>query len=385
MIGQPEPDGGEQLVVVGAGPAGLAAAIFAARAGARVVVYERARVVGSRFHDDFQGLENWTSEMDVLDELGGFGIAPTFEHRGVHEQVCFGPGGRCRTFRSSRPFYYLVRRGPGHGTVDSSLRDQALAAGVEIRFGESVEHLPQGGIVARGPRRADVIAVGYIFDTDAPDGSYGVMDDQLAPKGYAYLLIWGGRATIAACMFADFHRERFHLERTVDFFRRNLGIRMERARRFGGMGSFTASRGLGVDGLRFAGEAAGLQDALWGFGMRYAMLSGVLAVPRPSPDTSGSLEMLSRRLKHLYAAGRVNRFLYSRIGNPGYSLVLRFMERAGDQRTWLRQRYAHSAWKALVAPAAMALTDRGKARPCDRPGCDCTWCRCHRGAEPEAT
>ena len=57
-----------------AGPAGLAAAITAARAGQPVVVYEQRQDVGGRFHDDFQGLENWTTDGDVLEELASFGI-----------------------------------------------------------------------------------------------------------------------------------------------------------------------------------------------------------------------------------------------------------------------------------------------------------------------
>jgi flavin-dependent dehydrogenase len=69
----------ETLHVVGAGPAGLTAAIVGRRAGRPVIVHERRQDVGCRFHGDFQGLENWSTERDVLDELAALGIEPTFD------------------------------------------------------------------------------------------------------------------------------------------------------------------------------------------------------------------------------------------------------------------------------------------------------------------
>lgn len=44
--------------IVGAGPAGLAAAITLARAGRAVIVHEAQAEVGYRFQRDLQGLEN---------------------------------------------------------------------------------------------------------------------------------------------------------------------------------------------------------------------------------------------------------------------------------------------------------------------------------------
>ncbi len=55
----------EIINVIGAGPAGLVAAINLAKADFAVMLHESAPSVGHRFHGDFQGIENWTTEDDV--------------------------------------------------------------------------------------------------------------------------------------------------------------------------------------------------------------------------------------------------------------------------------------------------------------------------------
>src|SRR5205809_1978046 len=150
--------------VLGAGPSGLAAALTANRAGRRVIVHERSSEVGHRFHDDFQGLENWTTDGDVIDELAALGIEPTFDHTPIRETVVFDAH-RVHTYRSPRPLFYLVRRGARAGTLDFSLKAQVLARGIELRLGEGRPLLREGGVVAQGPRGSDASASGCVFGT----------------------------------------------------------------------------------------------------------------------------------------------------------------------------------------------------------------------------
>ncbi len=337
----------EPIPIVGAGPAGLAAAITLARAGVPAVVFERAKTVGSRFHGDFEAIENWTSKHDALEELRAIGIEPDFEHVKVHEGFFFDAwGGRRRLASRDTPFY-LIRRGPEPGTLDRALEAQALREGVEIRYDTEAPAL-RGGIVAAGPKRADAIDVGYVFETPMPDGVFAVMANRVAPKGYAYLLVSRGRGTVACCLFDRFREANGYLDRTVEFFRGRTALEMVNPRRFGGLGNVhwprTARDG---EALR-VGEAAGFQDALWGFGIRMAIVSGHLAARALVAGRPREYDRLWReRLGGLLAASFANRRLYGRAGDLGYALLIRRVARA-DAREFLHGLYAPRWWKSLI-------------------------------------
>jgi len=370
--------------VAGAGPAGLTAAITLARGGATARVFERHPDVGRRFHGDFQGLENWTTERDVLGEFETMGIEPSFEHTPFSECVLYDPAGREYVYRSRAPMWYLVRRGSGPGTVDTSLREQAAAAGVDLQFGRRLDHQPTGGIVAHGPHRPDAIAVGYTFTTDRGDGAFAAVSDELAPKGYAYLLICDGRGTIASCMFADFHNEQRYRERTVEFFRDRVGLGMQRPMPFGGFGNVFVSRRVQRGRSLFVGEAAGFQDALFGFGIRYAIVSGHLAARALLDGQPASYDRLTReRLGGLLRLALVNRYLYERLGDRGYARLMRTVDGATDARVWLRRFYTTGALRRLLLPWARWRLGRKAALVRDDcpEGCDCTWCRCQHQRE----
>ncbi len=247
----------KDLKIIGAGPSGLVAAITAARAGINVTVYEKRKTVGARFSNDFQGLENWSSTVDILEQLHAMNIQINFDATPSYDVKGYDHYNNEYAFHSEKPFYYLVRRGSNPGSLDNGLRKQAIDAGVTISFEETLTKLPQGGIVSIGPRAPDAIAVGYTFNTELDDGAYTVLDDELAIKGYAYLLIHNNYATISTCLFEDFHNENHYLERTLEFFQNKLNFNMENKHRFGGAVNFILPKSAVKEKILYTGECAG--------------------------------------------------------------------------------------------------------------------------------
>jgi flavin-dependent dehydrogenase len=366
--------GAEAITIIGAGPAGLACAIALARGGRRVAVREWHRDVGARFRGDFQGLENWSDDEDVLSEVEKAGIQITFEHHAVSHGTAYDSLGNQYTIRSERPLFYLVRRGGEAGCFDHALLDQAAAAGVEVSFEDRASDVQGATILAVGPRLADAIAVGYVFETDMDDGNWLALDNRLAPLGYAYLLIHGGRGTVASCMFTGFKRQAAYVERTVAFFRERVGLKMHNSRPFGGFANFRLPRGAMQGGHPVIGEQAGFQDALAGFGMRYALRSGLIAA-RSIIQGADYTSLWRRELLPLLRTGIVNRFLFGLIGEPGWRLALRRLSR-GDSRAALRRFYRPSILSRIVFPVARVCYRAPlRDQSCDHIACQCVWCQ----------
>ncbi|AEB11772.1 NAD(P)/FAD-dependent oxidoreductase [Marinithermus hydrothermalis] len=381
---------GRRVTIVGAGPAGLTAAITLARAGWRVVVCERHPGVGRRFAGDFQGLENWSEAVDVLEWVRRMGVQVRFEAAPFHVVTFYGPDGRPRVLRTPRPLFYLVRRGDVAGSLDRGLLAEALEAGVEIRFGKALRHVEGPAIIATGPRFGDGICVGYTFTTDLPDQAHCILSDRLAPLGYAYLLIRAGRATLVSCQFARLQEWRAHLARTVEAFSRIVpGLELREARFFSGYGNVFTPPRLVDHGRYYVGEAAGLQDALWGFGLRYAIRSGYLAAQ--SLIRGVSYAALARReLLPRHRVGLENRALLEAsralLGERVYAWLLDRVVQHPDVRAYLRKHHRPLAWKRALWPLVrlgMRFRSRYRDARCRLRDCTCVWCACGRSGRNE--
>jgi len=361
------------ITVVGAGPSGLACAIVLARAGRRVTVREWHSDVGHRFHDDFQGLENWSRPQDVLDELRAVGIATDFEFHPFDSGTVFDPAGRQFPVRGKRPLFYLVRRGREAGTLDRVLLDQARAVGVEVQFNDRVRSFDDAGVLATGPRQAGIIAVGHVFETDMPDGAWLALGHRLAPGGYAYLLVQGGRGTVASCLFTGFRDQAKYLVATEAFFTLHAGLQMRNPHPLGGFGNMRLAESAVQGGHPVIGEQAGFQDALAGFGMRYAIRSGDLAA-RAIIDGSDYATLWQRELAPWLQAGIVNRFVFNLAGEMGMKLAVRRLAKR-DAGQLLQRAYRLSLPKRLLLPLARRWYRAPLADPsCDHVDCECVWC-----------
>jgi len=349
-------------------------AITLARAGRRVVLREWHNDVGARFHDDFQGLENWSARQDVLEELTIAGIAADFEYHPVSQGHVLDTRANCHTVTGNRPLFYMLRRGSNPGTLDRALLEQARAAGVEVRFNDRVKKAAGAMVLATGPRRADIIAVGRIFDTDMEDGAWLALGENLAPGGYAYLLVHGGRGTVATCLFTGFHDQARYLDATLAFFQRHAGLSMRNPRPFGGYGNVRLPRTAMQGGHPVIGEQAGFQDALAGFGLRYAMRSGRLAAESLINGTDYT-RLWRRQLQPTLRTGVVNRFLFNLTGPRGVDRLIRGLGRA-DAGPALGRSYRSSVFKLLLSPLARYRYRAPLRDPsCAHQNCGCVWCQ----------
>ena len=366
----------DTIHIIGAGPAGLTAAINLAKANIGVVVHEQNSDVGLRFNGDFQGLENWSTKEDTIDFLSSVGVSTNFLCKPYSELAVFTPSGRRHLMKFPRPLFYLVERGVTEASLDQGLKQQAISAGVKINWNDRVEEVKQGkAVVATGPKSADAIAKGIVFSTSHEDAAVTFVDNRIAPKAYAYLLINGGKVTFATCLFEDFTNERKYFEIALERMRKSVGIDIRDPKEFGGFVNFFFKPATKGDRFWYVGESAGFQDGLWGFGMRYAMMSGYLAAQ--SIITGQSYERLvQEKIEKIFEVSVADRLIFSLLGNRGYEKALSIVDKLEDPIAWLRKWYNPSPLKTVAFQIAKRwYHTRLIDKQCMHVDCDCVWCR----------
>jgi len=334
--------------IVGGGLSGLTTAIQLARRGVGVDVFERRGARGMAPGPRCDAVENWTTTDDLGALLPDWGIGAEPFRPATSIEVCTYDGER-HMLCSTRPLLYLVKRGGQEGCLDHALKAQALDLGVRIRHGQTLPRREADVWAAGCPRGRCFLDVGITFRTSGPDRVALLFDTRLAPKACAYLIVIGGVGTAAVLLTQQFRHARALLRETVAVFQRSQPFDLLDARMHGGFGGAMSAMASAPAAPLVVGEAAGFLDYLWGFGIRHAMLSGVLAA-RALLEGASYENMIAAEIRPLVQSSLINRKLYERVGNRVYRTLIRYFCTRRDPSGLLRRAYRSRGLRRLLWP-----------------------------------
>ncbi|WP_048189821.1 NAD(P)/FAD-dependent oxidoreductase [Methanobacterium sp. SMA-27] len=343
------------IKILGAGPAGLSAAINLANEGYIVDVFEKNKDIGSRVQKNIQGLENWSDNQDIIKEFRKMKIKPNFDYE-PFKKLRITNNDENWDFYCKRPAFYLVKRGTEEKSLDQGLKEQALDKGVNIHFEETAP-IEDVDIVATGPdpRNKFAVARGLTFKTELDNIAIGLINNYHAFKGYSYLLVSNGSGCIATVLFEGFDDLNKYFKRTFDTFSGNFDLKMEDQQKFAGYGSF--SNKIRNENKIVIGERAGFQDLLWGFGIRNALKSGFIAANNilEGNDSENYYKNVEKYFRPKIKAGIVNRFIWEKFASSNYSLILNRIHKSKDPLRYLHSFYNFNLFQKVPIPLRYSI------------------------------
>jgi len=305
-----------EINILGSGISGLACAIILRRNGYTVNVYEKKSNVGMRFNNDWQGIENWSDNMDALKQIESYGIDISFEYEPIN--YLYFHLGKKNKLLDVKNSAYLVCRGTEKGCLDTNLLKQARNLGVKVHFNSRMSDNIH--VNATGPKKVNGLVKGIAFTTKSPDSYHIALGEKIAKGFYSYLLIRNGHATIAT-VFSPKHSKKGNdfFENTINQFSDYIDKKeLLEGKMIRGYGSFEIKDNLrDKNGALLIGEAGGFQDYFWGFGMRYAIQTAYLAARSIMNDESYE-ELIKANITTKMKHSLRNRVVFESLGKLSY-------------------------------------------------------------------
>ncbi len=341
--------------IAGGGIAGLSSAQVLKLNGYYPVIYEKESKIGKSRHGDYEGLENWIFSTDInsffqqigfdFSKIKSFPINKFSVHTKVNKQVFIN---------QKKPFFYMIKRGCEESDLDFQLYNQCKLAGVEFEFGH--EAPKDCNVVATGTAKAAAYIRGINFKTDLADQIHLLLGHQFAPKGYAYLIILNGTATLATA-YKKVKKQSNLINNCRDYFN-SIGLTINKGNSFASRGSFSLPFGL-IEKPYKVGEAGGYQDYLFGFGMRMSMLSGkgaALYILNRKKEAKKIFSILNRKRRLSF----VNRFLYEKLNDEQMVRIVIKLSKSNDPLALLSKIYG---WNTKNIVRWLTLKFKYEIRP----------------------
>jgi len=320
----------ERIRVAGAGLAGLFAALRIARSGRDVEVLDVKRHIAPSSGPHTEAVRDYVGGQ-ALEELRrhGFDLDPfgtietTIRKSARFENVLRGRA------------YFLYLRGREPGTVDQELYRMCVDEGVTFTFGAKFDPGGTADIVATGPPSGEynVLGAGFTFSSEGSNldqgTAYALLDNDVAPGGY--LVVTPGREyhSIYSVAWRELGYERLLKMAEAGASRpwvKDLLGSSKRMGRIHGKAYFAADPFAGAErgGARYVGEAGGFQDAIAGFGFRYAVLTASLAADSIL-DGSSYTALLQKTFGNEFATASVVRQKLNAFTNEDFDRLVQSM------------------------------------------------------------
>ena len=333
-----------KIHIVGAGIAGMTAAINLSKFGKSVIIHEKKSKIGDSRDGDFEGIENWIFSKNVSESIAECGIDfNNIPKRPIYEFSVHLNDASPVKIESKNPFFYIVKRGTSSDSLDNYLAKICNSLNVRFRFNQHY-NISASHIDATGTYRAAAYICGAQIVTDLPNQVHLLLGKEFAPRGYAYLIINDGFGTIATAFkknsnFSD------PLKPCIQYFKTH-GFDFEVKSKFANRGSFNLPRLWDRNHTIMVGEAGGYQDYLFGFGMRMAMYSGLSAACKLSGKGYQS-KMINRELNNKRRISFANRLLFEKLSIDKINYWVNKFEKNNNPLNILRSAYNWN-WKKII-------------------------------------
>ncbi len=333
------------IKIAGGGLAGLTAAINLSKAGFRVKVYEKSSQIGGHYKENAQMLPNWFSKEDVIEELEKCNLKINWLEK-IEEVKISLRKQKVIFYSKKNPVGYSILRG-GENSLEKDLAQQAKSLGVEIITNWKGEIDNKINIIATGLNKILTIGYGRVYKGKFEPSKVKVFFSPQYTPTFGYCYLFPHNENIATIKISkEIKEKQINLKENFKKLQRDyLSKEIEEKNflyDFGSKRSFEVPKSAVKNHSFLVGEAAGFQDELFRFGMRYAIISGHLAAKAIMENLNYDRLWKKRFLEEFQRTARVRR-IFQDFKSKGFGGLPKdseiFVEIEKFKKLWLSRKF----------------------------------------------